>query len=176
MLVRTSLRWNLTWEIKFCFLIPKTRFCGSYFVEVRTKFYQVYLLLMCIPHFNLLKHFKQHMTVCSLSLHLAEKLKNKNLSFKSALVRNQWALFIQLIYSRFLFTIFFPTNSVARFSAYNTHSTHDSSNRYNEGLALESATFKLFTGANLRSFIINSVDNAKLFCYYSPTNVAPQFL
>ena len=99
------------------------------------------------------------MTVCSLSLHLAEKLKNKNLSFKSALVRNQWALFIQLIYSRFLFTIFFPTNSVARFSAYNTHSTHDSSNRYNEGLALESATFKLFTGANLRSFIINFVDN-----------------
>ena len=69
-----------------------------------------------------------------------------------------------------------PTNSVARFSAYNTHSTHDSSNRYNEGLALESATFKLFTVANLRSFIIDSVDNTKLFCYYSPTNVAPQFL
>ena len=108
MLVRTSLRWNLTWEIKFCFLIPKTRFCGSYFVEVRTKFYQVYLLLMCIPHFNLLKHFKQHMKVSSLSLPLAEKLKNKNLSFKSALVRNQWALFIQLIYSCFLSTIFPP--------------------------------------------------------------------
>ena len=175
MLVRISLRWNLTWEIKFCFLIPKTRFCGSYFVEVRTKFYQVYLLLMCIPHFNLLKHFKQHMTVCSLSLHLAEKLKNKNLSFKSALVRNQWALFIQLIYSRFLFTIL-PPIALLDFLHINTHSTHDSSNRHNEGLALESATFKLLTGANLRSFIINSVDNTKLFCYYSPTNVAPQFL
>ena len=173
MLVRTSLRWNSTWEIKFCFLIPKTRFCGSYFVEVRTKFYQVYLLLMCIPHFNLLKHVKQHMTVCNLSLHLAEKLKNKHLSFKSTLVRNQWALFIQPIYSCFLSTIF-PPIALLDF-LHNTHSTHDSSNRYNEGLALESATFKLFTGANLRSFIINSVDNTKLFCYYSPTNVAPQF-
>ena len=130
---------------------------------------------MCIPHFNLLKHFKQHMTVCNLSLHLAEKLKNKNLYSKSALVRNQWALFIQLINSRFLSTIF-PPIALLDFLHINTHSTHDSSNRYNEGLALESAAFKLFTGANLRSFIINSVDNTKLFCYYSPPNVAPQFL
>ena len=174
MLIRTSLRWNLTWEVKFCFLIPKTRFCGSYFVEVRTKFYQVYLLLMCIPHFNLLKHFTQHDSLQPFPTS-SRKTQEQKFIFQICTSAESMSAFHST--NLFLFSLHhIPTNSVARFSAYNTHSTHDSSNRYNEGLALESATFKLFTVANLRSFIINSVDNTKLFCYYSPTNVAPQFL
>ena len=42
-----------------------------------------------------------------------------------------------------------PTHSVAPFPAYiHTHTTHNFSNRSDEGLTLETSAFKLFTVAN----------------------------
>ena len=42
-----------------------------------------------------------------------------------------------------------PSSSVAPFPAYrHTHTTHNSSNRSDEGLTLETSAFKLFTVAN----------------------------
>ena len=41
-----------------------------------------------------------------------------------------------------------PTSSEAPFPAYHTHTTHNSSNRSDEGLTLETSAFKLFTVAN----------------------------
>ena len=44
-----------------------------------------------------------------------------------------------------------PTNSAALFSANKpTHTTHNSYNRSDEGLTLETTAFKLFTVVNLR--------------------------
>ena len=59
-------------------------------------------------HFNLPNHSKQHIAVCGLSIHLGSldtKLWNKNLS---SIRQYQRTLFIQLIYSCFLVTIFPP--------------------------------------------------------------------
>ena len=70
-------------------------------------------------HFNLPNNSKQHMAVCGLSLHLDSSESHKTLEQKVIFQigtlnpgipesRNQWALFIQLIYSSFLVTIFPP--------------------------------------------------------------------
>ena len=60
----------------------------------------------------------------------------------------QRTLFVQLIYSCFLVTIF-PLIAWLHFRQINTHTTHNSSNRCDEGLTLQTSAFKLFTVANL---------------------------
>ena len=60
----------------------------------------------------------------------------------------QRTLFIQLICSCFLVTIF-PPIAWLHFRQINTHTTHNSSNRCDEGLTLQTSAFKLFTVANL---------------------------
>ena len=60
----------------------------------------------------------------------------------------QRTLYIQLIYSCFLVTIF-PPIVCLHFVHINTYTTHNSSNSCDEGLTLETSAFKLFTVANL---------------------------
>ena len=59
---------------------------------------------------------------------------------------NIFPLFIQLIYSCFLFTIFPPIASL-QFRHINPHTTNNSSNRSDEGLTLETSAFSFFTVA-----------------------------
>ena len=60
----------------------------------------------------------------------------------------QRALYIQLIYSCFLVTIF-PPIVCLHFLHINTHTTQNSFNCCDEGLTLETSAFKLYTVANL---------------------------
>ena len=104
---------------------------------------------------TLIRHSRQHMAVCRLTPCLgsleSRKSKEKNVSFKSELLilMVSTSTFIQLIYFYFLITIFLP---IAQFHFLHTnpHTTHNSSNRSDEGLMLETSAFKLFTVANLR--------------------------
>ena len=59
---------------------------------------------------------------------------------------NIFPLFIQLNYSCFLFTIFPPIASL-QFRHINPHTTNNSSNRFDEGLTLETSAFSLLTVA-----------------------------
>ena len=72
----------------------------------------------------------------------AAKHQNKNLSSLRALL-------IQLIYSCFLVTIFPPIMQLHCLYK-NPHTTHNSFNRSDELLTLETSAFTLFTVANLR--------------------------
>ena len=72
----------------------------------------------------------------------AAKHQSKNLSSKRALL-------IQLIYSCVLVTIFPPIMQLHCLHI-NPHTTHNSSNRSDEELTLETSAFTLFTVANLR--------------------------
>ena len=56
---------------------------------------------------------------------------------------------------------YIPTNNIVPFSApkKNPHTTHNSSNRSDEGLTLETPAFKLFT---VSIYVFNSVVNTKL--------------
>ena len=66
-----------------------------------------------------------------------------------------------LFQSCFLVTIF-PLVALLHFLHLDTHTTHNSSNRSDEGLKLETSAFKLFRWPiNL----INSINNTKLPCY-----------
>ena len=99
-------------------------------------------------HFNLpnLRHFPYIQAVRK-----ATKHQNKNLSSKSA------SLIPTESTSAFHSTNIFPsschhipTNGVAPLSAYNPHTTNNSSNRSFEGLRLETSAFLPLTVANLR--------------------------
>ena len=106
-------------------------------------------------HFYLPNHSKQHMTVCGLSLHLGSSESRKTLeqiylsNRHSLSPRYQRALFIQLIYSCFLVTIL-PPITLLHFLHINPHTPHNSSNRSDEGLTLETSASLFFTVANLR--------------------------
>ena len=79
------------------------------------------------------------------------KLLNKNLSFKSTLliptVSTSAFHSTKLVF--FLVTIFLEI-ALLHFLHRNAHKTYNSSSRSNEGLALETSAFQLFTVANLR--------------------------
>ena len=100
------------------------------------------------------KHSKQQMAVCSLSLHLCSSESRKRLERK--FIFQTGTLNPHDINERFSFNDFIPALSpyshqwykVAPFSAYQP--THNSSNRADEGLTLETPALKLFTVANLR--------------------------
>ena len=76
----------------------------------------------------------------------------------------QRTLFIQLTYSCFLVTIF-PPIAWLHFLQINTHATHNSSNRCDERLTLESSALN---SLQWPIYIINSVNNTKLHCYTLP--------
>ena len=76
----------------------------------------------------------------------------------------QRTLFIQLIYSCFLVTIF-PLIAWLHFLLINTHTTHNSSNHCNEGLTLQTSAFNFLQWP---IFIINTINNTKLHCYTLP--------
>ena len=106
-------------------------------------------------HFNLSTYSIQHMAVSGLSLNLGtsesrktrEKIYLPNRHSKSPWYRR--VLWIQLIYSCFLVTIFPPTVQLHCLQI-NPHTTHNSSNRSDDELTLESSAFALSTVANLR--------------------------
>ena len=84
-------------------------------------------------HFNLPNHSKQHMAVCGLSLHLgiseSRKILEQKFIFQIGILK---ALFIQLIYSCFLVTIFSPIVWL-HFLHINPHKTHNSFTRSDKG-------------------------------------------
>ena len=108
-------------------------------------------------HFNLPNDSKQHMAVCSLSLHLGSSESRKTIEQKFIFqigtlnphsIGKKRFSFNQFI---LVFSSPYSHNSVAPFSAYKpTHSTHNSSNCSEEGLTLKTSAFKLLTEANLR--------------------------
>ena len=115
-------------------------------------------------HFNLPNHFKEHMSICGLSLHQGTTDSRKNLE------------------QRFIFQIgtlnphginLVSTNSIAPCSVYKPYTTHNSSIRSDEGLTLETSAFQFLYGGQftLSTLLINQI-----FVYHSPTDVAPQFL
>ena len=71
-------------------------------------------------------------------------------------------LFIQLIYSCFLVTMFSPTAKL-HFPHENTHTTHNSYNFSDEGLL--HLKCQLLNSTQWPIYIINSVNNTKLPCY-----------
>ena len=94
-------------------------------------------------HFNLLIHSKQHIAVCSLSLHLGSPENHKTLEQK--FIFQIGILNLPGINGRFPFNWFIlvsrdhiPTNSVAPLSVLyiNPHTTHNSSNRSGGGKLL----------------------------------------
>ena len=84
----------------------------------------------------------------------------------------QRTLFIQLIYSCFLVTIF-PPIAWLHFRQINTHTTHNSSNRCDEGLTLQTSAFN---SLQWPIYIINSVNSTKLHCYTLPLMQHHSFL
>ena len=87
----------------------------------------------------------------TLAVRKAAKHKNKNLSFKSALLIPTVSTSTFHSTNLFLFSRHHtPTDSVAPFSTYKPRITRNSSNRSDEGLTLETSAFLFFTVANLR--------------------------
>ena len=92
------------------------------------------------------------------------KLQNKNyLSNRHSCCQRM--LFIQLIYSCFLISIF-PPISKLHFLHLNTHTTHNSYNFSDEGLL--HLKRQLLNSTQWPIYIINSVNNTKLPCYILP--------
>ena len=111
------------------------------------------------------------MAFCGLSLHLgsSEGCKTPQQNYlsnrHSYAPWYQWMLFIQLIYSCFLVTMFSPTAKL-HFLHENTHTTHNSYNFSDERLL--HLKCQLLNSTQWPIYIINSVNNTKLPCYTLP--------
>ena len=114
-------------------------------------------------HFNLPNHFKEHMSICDISLHQGTTDSRKNLEQRFIFQigkspRHQRTLFIQLIYSCFSRNLV-SNNSIAPCSVYKPYTTHNSSIRSDEGLTLETSAFQSLYGGQftLSTLLINEI-------------------
>ena len=129
-------------------------------------------------HFNLPNHSKEHMSICSLSLHQgttdSRKTPEQRFIFQIGTfnphgINKCFSLINLLLFSHNLFS----TNSIAPCSVYKPYTTHNSSIRSDQGLMLETSAFQSLYGGQftLSTLLINQI-----FVYHSPTDAAPQFL
>ena len=98
------------------------------------------------------------------------KLQSKNFSFKSVLL-------ISTINERFSLSCFlvtiFPPIAQLHFQHRSTHATHNSSNRSEKGLTLETSAFKLFTVANLRCQLLIIINHPVILPHRRSTATCP---
>ena len=110
-------------------------------------------------HFNLPNHFKEHMSICGLSLHQgttdSRKNREQRFIFQIGTLRHQRTLFIQLIYSCFSRNPV-STNSIAPCSVYKPYTTHNSSIHSDRGANARDVSFSISVRWSI--YIINSVD------------------
>ena len=101
------------------------------------------------------------MAVCGLSLHLSSsescKTLEQNLSSKSALLIPTVSTSAFHSTNLFLFSRHHtPPKGQLHFLHINPHTTHNSSNRPDEGLTLETSALELFRVANIFNSVINT--------------------
>ena len=96
--------------------------------------------------FNLPTYSIQHMAASGLSLHLGSSERRKTLEQKFIFLTSASHSTNLFLFSRH----HIPTNNVAPLSTYKPTHNHNSFNRSDEELTLETSAFTLFTVANLR--------------------------